>query len=626
MTENLKSCKKSILLVLALTGVGSLLLAPSVIAAPPATGGFASGRILMAPRAGLPEHALQRILENANGQAAERIGSLNVRVVQVPPGLERQAVERLRNNPHVEFAELDNESVADQATPNDPYFSNAWHLSKIGATSAWATATGEGVTVAVLDSGVNGSLSDLQGNMLPGWNAASQNSDTSDIATNSHGTTVAATVAAVTNNANGVASVAFNAKILPVRITNNSSTSAYASDIARGVTWAADQGAQVVNCSYSFIQGSSTVTSAAQYLRGKGGVLVVSAGNTSGDQGFAPNSSMITVSATDSADARWSGSSFGNYVDFAAPGAKIWTMAKTGAFGAATGTSFAAPVTAAVIALMRSVNPQLGPSQLESILQSTSADLGASGWDPYFGFGRVNAAAAVAMAASSSPADSQAPTVALDSPGDGAQVHGIVTITATAGDNYGVSQVELYVNGALVSTDQTDAYSYAWDSTQAGDGTATMMVRAIDEAGNRTDSQTIRVTVANVQDTTAPTVKVTSPSEGASVSTRSVSLSASASDDVAVSTLGLYVDGKLLCTGTTSTACSWNTRKVTAGTSHTITAIAADQAGNKGQHSVTVVVGEATTTSSSSTTDTSTTDSTSTTDTTTSKKGGGKGR
>ncbi len=307
MTENLKSCKKSILLVLALTGVGSLLLAPSVIAAPPATGGFASGRILMAPRAGLPEHALQRILENANGQAAERIGSLNVRVVQVPPGLERQAVERLRNNPHVEFAELDNESVADQATPNDPYFSNAWHLSKIGATSAWATATGEGVTVAVLDSGVNGSLSDLQGNMLPGWNAASQNSDTSDIATNSHGTTVAATVAAVTNNANGVASVAFNAKILPVRITNNSSTSAYASDIARGVTWAADQGAQVVNCSYSFIQGSSTVTSAAQYLRGKGGVLVVSAGNTSGDQGFAPNSSMITVSATDSADARWSG-------------------------------------------------------------------------------------------------------------------------------------------------------------------------------------------------------------------------------------------------------------------------------------------------------------------------------
>ena len=142
--------------------------------------------------------------------------------------------------------------------------------------------------VAVLDTGVDGTHPDLAGKLLPGWNAVDSSNNTADI--NGHGTAVAGTAAAATNNASGVAGVAWNAAILPVRITNSSDGYAYWSDIARGLSWAANQGADVANISYG-VSNSSTIASAAQSMRNKGGLVVVAAGNEGVDPGYADNAS-----------------------------------------------------------------------------------------------------------------------------------------------------------------------------------------------------------------------------------------------------------------------------------------------------------------------------------------------
>jgi hypothetical protein len=155
--------------------------------------------------------------------------------------------------------------------------------------------------------------------------------------------------------------------------------------------------------------------------------------------------------------------------------------------------------------------------------------------------------------------------------------------------------VELYADGSLVGTDLTAPYQFSWDSTRAGDGAATLTARAFDGAGNRGDAAPVTVTVDNtpdVADTTPPTVSILSPSNGATVS-GSVTLSARASDDVAVALLTLLVDGQTACAGNGATvSCGWNTRKLSG--SHTISARAEDGAGHATTTAISVTVGSST--------------------------------
>src|SRR5439155_6843873 len=183
-----------------------------------------------------------------------------------------------------------------------------WHLTTINAPTAWDTATGSGITIAILDTGVDGTHPDLAAHMVSGWNFYDNNSDTSDVY--GHGTLVAGTAAAVVNNGVGVAGVAGNASIMPVRISDPTGY-AYWSTVASGLTWAADHGARVANISYS-VAGSSTVISAANYFRSKGGVVAVSAGNTGALDSTSPTSSMLVVSATDSSNGVASFSTYGS--------------------------------------------------------------------------------------------------------------------------------------------------------------------------------------------------------------------------------------------------------------------------------------------------------------------------
>jgi thermitase len=565
------------------------LLGPGAVRAEPPQRRWAEGHILVQPKAGLSQEQFEQIVRAHGGQVQRRLRGLSVHVVQVPPQAEEAVARALSHNPHIEFAEPDELIPPDQTIPNDPDYPNAWHLPKILAPDAWDFALGDGVTVAVLDSGVDGSHPDLAANLVAGWNVVSDNSDTSPVT--GHGTKVAGVIGALSNNATGVASIAWDARIMPVRITNRSDGWAYWGAVAEGITWAADHGAKVANISYN-PNGSTTVMNAAQYMRNKGGLVVTAAGNDGQDPGWGQSSSLIAVAATTSSDTNPSWSNFGDYVDLAAPGVGIWTTTKGGGYGAPSGTSFSSPTTAGVVALVMSANGQLSPDEVETVVEQSAHDLGSAGWDPHFGYGRVDAAAAVQLAMNAIPSDTQAPAVNILAPAAGATVSGLVDVSVSATDNFGVSRVELYADGSLVGTDTLAPFDFSWDSTAASNGDVTLVAYAYDEAGNRGRSAGTTVTVDNATtttDLTPPSVSIVSPAADSTVS-GTVQLSASATDDVQVAEVKIYVDGSLRCVGGADVSCGWNTRKDSAG-SHSISAVAKDAAGNTGSAAINVTVG-----------------------------------
>ncbi|HEY0587563.1 MAG TPA: S8 family serine peptidase [Pseudoduganella sp.] len=469
-------------------------LSASVWAAPPDA--YAAGRILVEPRAGLAPDKISTLLKQNGGHQVRRLGQSNIHVLELPEGSERAMVHKLKNNPHFKFAELD-QLVPVAATPNDPYLGSEWHINKIGANIAWDTSQGNGVTIAILDSGVDSAHADLAPSLVAGYNSYDNNTNTADVC--GHGTKVAGSAAAVTNNALGVAGVAGRAKIMPIRIAFASGGSCYAyfSTMASGLTWAAEHGARIANISYASVPTSSAVQSAANYLRSKGGLLFVSAGNYNRDEGFTPTTAMIPVSATASNDTRASFSSYGAFVAMSAPGAGIYTTVKGSGYGSVSGTSFASPITAAVGALVMSANASLTPDQVQNILFSTAVDLGTAGRDIYFGYGRVNAAAAVAAALAVPVPDTVAPSASISLPAGSSTVSGLVAIDVNATDNKGVVRVDLLVNGAVVASDTSMPYAFSWNSSGVVNGINNLLAVAYDAAGNAGNSNTVQVNVAN---------------------------------------------------------------------------------------------------------------------------------
>lgn len=543
---------------------------------------FAAGRILVSPRAGLPAKEFDKIIKTHGAHAARKLGNLNVYVVDMPPGREKALLQALERNPHVRFAELDGE-VSSQMTPSDTYYATSWHLPKIAAPAAWDVATGSGVTIAILDGGVDATHPDLAAHMVPGWNFFDNNSDSRDVT--GHGTKVAGVAAAIGNNGVGATGGAWNAKIMPLRITSASGSITYYSTVAKALTWAADRGARVANVSF-IVSHVASVQTAAQYMRSKGGVVVASSGNSGAYVAHANAPAIITVGGTTATDTRASWSAYGPIVDVTAPGEGIRTTAPGGAYGSYSGTSFASPLTASVVALMLSANPALQPSQVDSILASTADDLGTAGRDDYYGSGRINAERAVAAAKAAVTSDTSAPAVSASVPSS--TIKGIATVSATASDNIGVVRVELYAGSTLVASDTAAPYSFSWDTSSRADGTVPLVVKAYDAAGN-VGSHTLNVTVANnsAVDSTAPIVTVRNPVTGSTI-TGNVVVTVAASDNVAVTSTSLYIDGALKATGNGALSYTWNTRK--APGQHTVSATARDAAGNASTQSVQVTV------------------------------------
>lgn len=539
---------------------------------------FAKGRILVQPSENVSEQEAADLLNVHGGKISSKIEAINVYVVQLPENANEKAVAALiAHNPKFNFAEVDSIVTAVQLT-DDPLYINQWHLPKINAPSAWDISTGAGVTIAILDTGVDGTHPDLAARMVPGYNTYDNNTNTADV--QGHGTMCAGTAAAIGNNSIGTTGVAWNANIMPIRISDRRANG-YSSTIAAGITWAGDHGAKIASISFGPLNGSSTVIAAAQNFQNKGGVVLNSGGNSGVLESYSNTEYMITVAATDPNDVRTSWSTYGNFIDVAAPGLEIWTTARGGGYSNPSGTSFSCPLTAGIVALMVSVNPALSPVQIQNILTSTSLDLGVAGWDQYYGFGRVDASAAVNLAQNTVGDDVVAPIAAITSPVGGAILQGVAIVNVNASDNVSVTQVDLYVNGVLVGSDFEGPFSFNLDTSSYSDGTYTLIAKAVDAKGNVGSSSSVSVKIDNVVDTIAPVVTISNPANGSTVK-GTVGINASATDNESVASMSIVIDGVTKATSTSgSISYSWNTSKVASG-NHTIQVNATDATGNVG--------------------------------------------
>jgi subtilisin family serine protease len=546
---------------------------------------FVPGRVLVKFRDNVGLDHARQIVAALGARDADELPGIGVMVLDLPDQADEKAfAHALSARGDVEFAELDQILKPADITPNDPWFAN-WedHLRRIQAPTAWSTTVGSSnVVIAILDTGVDSNHEDLAANIVPGWNTYNNNSSTMDVS--GHGTAVAGTAAAVSNNGVGVASVCWSCRIMPIRVSDMTGYATY-SAIANGLTWAADHGARVANISY-IVSDSSAVTSAAQYFQGKGGVVTSSAGNYSTFSNSPDNPYILTVSATDYFDVIYSYSNTGKNIDVAAPGDSVSTQ-MGGGYVSTGGTSYSAPIVAGVAALVMSVNPQLSGDQVQNIVKQSADDLGAAGWDPLYGAGRVNAARAVSMAANGGTIDTIPPTIAFTYPSNGMTVSAVLTVQISASDNTGVSAVDLSVDGISVGSTSVTPYAFQWDSRLAANGSHSFSARATDSRGN-VSAATITVNVQNVIDATPPSITISSPTNGSKVS-MSLPVYVNASDNTNVVRVELYADAVLVATSNSAPfTTKWNTKKVVAG-AHNLQCRAYDAAGNAGSSQVVTV-------------------------------------
>ncbi len=558
---------------------------------------WAEGQILVSAKPGVNQYKLDKILAKHQAKSKKKfnINSANVHLVTVPKKKEKGIITALKNNPNIDFAELDELIKPSEIHANDNYYANAWHLAKINMPTAWEKSKGAGVTVAVLDSGVY-LHSDLAANVLPGYNTVSNNSETSDV--NGHGTYVAGVISALSDNNKGVTSIAWNSKILPVRITNSSDGYAYFSDIAEGITWAANNGADIVNISY-MANSSSTIKSAAQSFYNKGGLVVASAGNGGSDLNCSDNPYIIIVSATNNNDQKASWSDFGNCVDVSAPGTGIYTTNKSGGYSKVNGTSFSAPATAAVLALMKAHYPDLSNTELETLLESSADKTVGGNFSKQYGYGRIDAGAALSAAVVTPEVDQIAPSVSITSPEEDSSHDSTIQVQVSASDNKAVTKVELYLEGNLIASDSNSPYEFNVDTSMYSQQQVVLNAIAFDAANNQASSGMHWLNIENLApepepepepspvDTQAPTIQIKNLVDGSTISSNQ-NIVVNAADNVGVVKTELYIDGQLKVRVTTASLnYSWNVKKASSG-EHQILAKAFDSAGNSKQQLITV--------------------------------------
>jgi len=453
---------------------------------------FVPGRILVKPVDSADENQVQASIRGQGAQEVGRIHQINVRILKVPEKAEARVIAALSKNPNFEFAEPDYIATAN-LTPNDPYYpAYQWHLPAISAPTAWDTITGSPtIILAMIDSGVQLDHPDLAGRILSGYDFANNDADPSD--DNGHGTSTAGTAAATGNNGIGMAGLTWGSLILPVKVLGATGSGSY-SAISSGINYSADRGARVINMSLGGTLSSSTLQSSVNYAWNKGSVLIAAAGNNGTSQTVYPAacSNVVAVSAINSANTITSWSSYGSFVDLCAPGDNIGTLATGSGYAISSGTSFSSPIVAGVACLALSANPALKNFQVVSVLNSNADDLGTAGLDPYYGYGRVNAARVVAAAPL---VDTTSPTTAVTNPLNNASIASLksVNVSVASSDDRAVTKAELYINGRLTASATTGNFSYTWNTSTLKTGTYQLQSKAYDAAGNTAVSSVVSV-------------------------------------------------------------------------------------------------------------------------------------
>jgi serine protease len=350
----------------------------------------------------------------------------NVVRLKIPAGKTvEEALKILKESPDVLYAEP-NYLVEALSTPNDPYFFHQWHLSAINAEKAWSITTGAGAVVAVLDTGIAfenygwwyRKAPDLAGtSFVKGYDFVNNDAHSND--DNGHGTHVAGTIAQTTNNNFGVAGLAYSATLMPVKVLDRTGSGTYA-DVVQGIYFAADHGAQVINLSLGGNSPSQTLEDALAYAYNKGTTIVAAAGNDGKGELVYPaayNEYVVAVGAIRFDEEMTSYSNYGAGLDLAAPGGDLSVDQNSDGYADGVlqqtfarnrpkdfgyyfyqGTSMAAAHVSGAAALVVSSGIS-DPQSVRDTLEDTAKDKGPAGWDGKYGFGIVDAFAAINYAA-----------------------------------------------------------------------------------------------------------------------------------------------------------------------------------------------------------------------------------
>jgi serine protease len=473
-------------------------------------------------------------------------------------------VAEYQEDPQVAYVVPDrlNKPLAD---PNDTEYSKQWDLFEATAgmrvPGAWSTATGSGVTVAVIDTGYV-THSDLAANIVAGYDFISDTAvsvdgngrdsnpadpgdwyatDECGTGTGSsdsswHGTHVAGTIAAVTNNSKGIAGIAYNAKISPLRVLGK--CGGYDSDIIDAITWASggtvsgvpanSNVAKVINMS---LGGSGSCTSATQSAInaavGRGTTVVVAAGNSNANAAnYSPAScnNVISVAATNRSGSKASYSNYGSVVDIAAPGGQtstgtangILSTLNSGAQGPSTesyeyyqGTSMAAPHIAGLAALMKSASSSLTPAQIESAIKTNARALPGT-CSGGCGAGLADATKTVQAVSGSggSGGTTYTSTTAVSIPDAGSAVESPITVSGRTGNapsalQVGVDITHTYRGDLVIDLVAPDGSTYRLKSSSGSDSADNVATTYTVNASSETANGTWKLRVQDVaaQDT-----------------------------------------------------------------------------------------------------------------------------
>ena len=343
------------LAVTLLAGVLLALQAPVLAGAadvvpPPAPGATTS--LLVKMVSGLSDSDQQAVITRDGGVESSVIAPLRLHVVDIDSSQLADVQQRYASDPQVQRVEVEKTREA-QAVPSDTDYGQQWALPQIGWDQAYGTVVPSGsATIAVLDTGVDGNQPDLAGHLVPGFSAFPNSSPTVD--PNGHGTAMATIAAAATDNATGIAGVAYaGVQVMPVQVLDANGLG-QDGDIIAGVVAAADAGADVILMAFSSQSYSPDLQDAINYAWGTGAVLVAATGNDALATPSYPagDAKVVGVSATDSADALWSGSNYGADVFIGAPGVDVLAGAVGGGTTSITGTSASAAIVAGAAALL----------------------------------------------------------------------------------------------------------------------------------------------------------------------------------------------------------------------------------------------------------------------------------